>query len=102
RSFHLEIHNQISELDARGLETSLPAAHRKRENLQSQHHGFKYPILTLPVEITSEIFSAYLPVYPECPPMSGLFSPTLLGQICRKWRDIAFDTPSLWRAIKLH
>ncbi|KAJ7257405.1 hypothetical protein C8J57DRAFT_1074416, partial [Mycena rebaudengoi] len=27
--------------------------------------------------------------------------PAVLGQICRKWREIAFDTPRLWRTIAL-
>ncbi|KAJ7258882.1 hypothetical protein C8J57DRAFT_952107, partial [Mycena rebaudengoi] len=56
----------------------------------------------LPVEITSEIFIAFLPTYPECPPMTGLLPPALLGQVCRHWRAIAFDTPSLWRAIQIY
>ncbi|KAJ7232900.1 hypothetical protein C8J57DRAFT_1480508 [Mycena rebaudengoi] len=99
-SLRLGIHNQVSELDA-NLETSLAAARRERENLQSRLHDYKCPILTLPVEITSEIFIIYLPVYPECPPMAGFLSPALLGQVCGHWRAIAFETPSLWRAIKL-
>ncbi|KAJ7225021.1 hypothetical protein C8J57DRAFT_1535582 [Mycena rebaudengoi] len=36
------------------------------------------PILTLPVEITAKIF------------------------ICRNWREIAFNTPRLWRAIDIY
>ncbi|KAJ7612310.1 hypothetical protein DFH06DRAFT_1308118 [Mycena polygramma] len=43
----------------------------------------------------------FLPAYPECPPPIGLLSPYLLCQICRKWRDIAFATPALWRAVSL-
>ncbi|KAJ7238193.1 hypothetical protein C8J57DRAFT_962028, partial [Mycena rebaudengoi] len=96
-----EIHNQISELDAHGLKASPAAARRERENSQSLLHDHKYPILTLPIEITSEIFIAYLPVYPEFPSITGLSSPTLLAQVCRHWRAVALDTPSLWRAIKV-
>ncbi|KAJ7841551.1 hypothetical protein B0H13DRAFT_2676767 [Mycena leptocephala] len=33
------------------------------------------------------------------PPLIGLLSPTLLTQICRKWREIALGTPSLWSAL---
>ncbi|KAJ7247556.1 hypothetical protein C8J57DRAFT_1189964 [Mycena rebaudengoi] len=94
---------QISELDARiiVLEDSLAAAFHEREKLQSRLDEYKYPVLTLPVEIASEIFVAYLPEYPECPPMAGRLSPTVLGQVCRNWREIAFNTPWLWRAIEL-
>ncbi|KAJ7470992.1 hypothetical protein FB451DRAFT_324350 [Mycena latifolia] len=60
-----------------------------------------YPVLTLPTEIVSEIFTHFVPVYPACPPLVGLLSPSTLGQVCRKWRQIAISTPSLWRAIRL-
>ncbi|KAJ6560158.1 hypothetical protein B0H19DRAFT_109672 [Mycena capillaripes] len=68
---------------------------------QERLGSFKYPVLTLPVEIISEIFVHFLPVYPSCPPLAGLLSPILLTQICRKWREIALTTPALWRAITL-
>ncbi|KAJ7106445.1 hypothetical protein C8R43DRAFT_906192, partial [Mycena crocata] len=58
------------------------------------------PVLTLPNEIVAEIFLHFLPDYPECPSPTGLFSPTILTHICRKWREIACATPSLWRAIQ--
>ncbi|KAJ7135139.1 hypothetical protein C8R46DRAFT_923278, partial [Mycena filopes] len=56
------------------------------------------PVLTLPNEIVSEIFIRFLPPYPECPPWMGCLSPSVLTQICGKWREIAFSTPELWRA----
>ncbi|KAJ7459246.1 hypothetical protein FB451DRAFT_1563663 [Mycena latifolia] len=60
-----------------------------------------YPVDTLPNEIISEIFLSFIPPYPEAPPFEGPLSPVALGQICRKWREIAFSTPSLWRAMNL-
>ncbi|KAJ7280743.1 hypothetical protein C8J57DRAFT_1124276 [Mycena rebaudengoi] len=33
--------------------------------------------------------------------MTGILSPASLGQVCQNWREIAFDTPWLWRAIEL-
>ncbi|KAJ7174066.1 hypothetical protein C8R43DRAFT_873594 [Mycena crocata] len=60
-----------------------------------------YPVLTLPNEITSEIFLRFLPEYPLCPPLIGSLSPTLLTHICRQWRVIAIANPALWRAISL-
>ncbi|KAJ7751691.1 hypothetical protein B0H16DRAFT_1225672, partial [Mycena metata] len=53
-----------------------------------------YPILTLPVELTAEIFVHCLPDDPV--PPSGKVAPMLLGRICRKWRNIAKGTPRLW------
>ncbi|KAJ7037915.1 hypothetical protein C8F04DRAFT_1393277 [Mycena alexandri] len=63
--------------------------------------GPAYPVSTLPVEIIREIFFAFVPVYPNCPPLIGLESPTLLTQICHDWRVIAHTTRALWRAIGL-
>ncbi|KAJ7280755.1 hypothetical protein C8J57DRAFT_106031 [Mycena rebaudengoi] len=96
--------SRIVKLDAQiaVLELSLIAVRAERQNLQTCLDTYKYPILTLPIEITSEIFVHFLPPYHERPPATGLFSPRLLGQICRKWREIAFGTPQLWRAIELN
>ncbi|KAJ7149257.1 hypothetical protein C8R43DRAFT_1193004 [Mycena crocata] len=38
---------------------------------------------------------------PLAPPLTGLFSPTLLTHVCHHWREIAHATPALWRAISL-
>ncbi|KAJ7257136.1 hypothetical protein C8J57DRAFT_1517176 [Mycena rebaudengoi] len=104
KSSRSELRCRISELDTciQDLEKSLAVARGEREKLQSRlDDDYKYPILALPAEITSEIFTHFLPIYPLRSPLSGLLSPTLLGQICRIWREIAFDTPRLWRAIEI-
>jgi len=59
------------------------------------------PVFKLPNEIVTEIFFHFLPIYPLCPPLAGIHSPTILSQICREWRGIALATPTLWRAISL-
>ncbi|KAJ7871875.1 hypothetical protein B0H14DRAFT_2191835, partial [Mycena olivaceomarginata] len=59
------------------------------------------PVLTLPNEIVAEIFIRVLPVYPRCPPLTGILSPISLTHICRLWREIAISTPVLWRAVAL-
>ncbi|KAJ7669395.1 hypothetical protein DFH06DRAFT_182863 [Mycena polygramma] len=67
--------------------------------VQERLDSYKYPVLTLPNELVSDVFIHFLPTYPLCPPLTGIRSPQLLLQICRKWRDIALSTPALWRAI---
>ncbi|KAJ7720906.1 hypothetical protein B0H16DRAFT_1792189, partial [Mycena metata] len=83
------------------LERSLSCLEEERSLLQDQLDAYTYPVLTLPNEIVSEIFIHFLPVYPETPPIIGSSSPNVLGHICRKWREIAFRTSVLWRAITL-
>jgi hypothetical protein len=73
----------------------------QEENILAQERldSYKYPVLTLPNEIVSEIFMHFLPAYPFFPPLTGLLSPTLLTHICRTWREIALSTPALWCTI---
>ncbi|KAJ7186646.1 hypothetical protein C8R46DRAFT_1057639 [Mycena filopes] len=72
-----------------------------RESVQARLDAVKYPVLTLPPEIITEIFTQFLPVYPLCSPLLGRSSPTVLTHICHLWREIAQGTPALWRAIDL-
>ncbi|KAF8178175.1 hypothetical protein K438DRAFT_1844702 [Mycena galopus ATCC 62051] len=81
------------------LECSLAELRAEQAVAQQRLDSYKYPVLTLPNEITSEIFIHFLPPYPICPPVVGMFSPTHLTHICRRWREIALATPALWRAI---
>ncbi|KAJ7187964.1 hypothetical protein C8R46DRAFT_1053194 [Mycena filopes] len=87
---------QIEEIDAQISELDDEAAIS-----QERLDNFKYPVLTLPPEILSEIFIHFLPAYPICLPLTGPNPPTRLTQICHTWREIAVATPSLWRAIIL-
>ncbi|KAJ7430424.1 hypothetical protein B0H11DRAFT_943375 [Mycena galericulata] len=81
------------------LNTAIQELRAEQDLIKKQLDEYKYPILALPNEIVSEIFIHFLPVYPLCPPQTGLLSPILLTHICRKWREIALTTPALWRAI---
>ncbi|KAJ7755926.1 hypothetical protein B0H16DRAFT_1274202, partial [Mycena metata] len=65
-----------------------------------------FPILTLPVEIATEIFIWCLPtieqlredhcVRSDAKYLVSLQVPLLLASCCRLWRTIALGTPSLW------
>ncbi|KAF7334440.1 F-box domain-containing protein [Mycena venus] len=85
----------IARLDAQiqDLERSLAALRLEKAVVLERLDSVKYPVLTLPTEIISEIFAHFLPTYPLCPPLTGNLSPTLLTHICHKWREIALDTP---------
>ncbi|KAJ7645144.1 hypothetical protein DFH06DRAFT_595059 [Mycena polygramma] len=96
--FHLDpiglpdLRTQLSRLDT--LIASLTA---ERQRLQAQSDAIVYPVLSLPTEITMEIFLRCLPSQPRlpCPSMS----PLLLTRICHHWREIALDTPGLWQSL---
>ncbi|KAJ7633190.1 hypothetical protein FB45DRAFT_523419 [Roridomyces roridus] len=73
----------------------------ERKKCQQVLADYTYPILTLPTEITSEIFLQFLPSYPHRPNAIGSQSPSLLLQICRQWHDVALTTPALWSTLEL-
>ncbi|KAF7353340.1 F-box domain-containing protein [Mycena sanguinolenta] len=83
------------------LENSISALRLEQAQVQSRLDLYKYPVLTLPTEIVSEIFMHVPPPYPSCSWLAGTVSPTSLTHICREWRQIALSIPSLWRAINL-
>ncbi|KAF7322270.1 YDG domain-containing protein [Mycena chlorophos] len=58
-------------------------------------------IQNLPNELLTEIFMRFLPQYPAFPPLVGPNSPTCLLGVCRRWRNLALHTATLWRAIKV-
>ncbi|KAJ7178163.1 hypothetical protein C8R46DRAFT_1346390 [Mycena filopes] len=73
----------------------------EQDLLYDRLSAYIYPVLTLPPEIVSEIFVHFLPVYPRRAPRKGRYSPVVLTQICRLWREIAVSTPRLWRTFKI-
>ncbi|KAJ7629804.1 hypothetical protein DFH06DRAFT_710177 [Mycena polygramma] len=81
------------------LERFLSELQIEQSKVQERLDLYRYPILTLPDEITSEIFMYILPPAPDFPYLTGRLSPTLLTRICRRWREIALGTPQLWRVL---
>ncbi|KAF8207828.1 hypothetical protein K438DRAFT_345499 [Mycena galopus ATCC 62051] len=67
------------------------------------HGRIIYPVLTLPNEITSEIFVHCLePLFShDGSTPNPLDVPMVLLHVCRKWRYIALSTPGLWTDIIL-
>lgn len=58
------------------------------------HKRLVSPLWRLPTEVLSQIFHCCLPPISE--PNVEVSAPILLTSICRRWRDVAVDMPSLW------
>ncbi|KAF7372159.1 hypothetical protein MVEN_00075000 [Mycena venus] len=71
----------------------------ERTNIKGSLDRIIYPILRIPVEITSEIFLHCLPVDGGRPDATS--APMLLCRICRVWRNIAFANPRLWASLQI-
>ncbi|KAF7343907.1 F-box domain-containing protein [Mycena venus] len=93
---------RLSDIEAQilDLERSLSALLAEKRLVQERIDSYRYPVLTLPNEIVSEILVHVLPPYPDPLPLFGTLSPTTLTHICRKWREVALATPMLWRAMR--
>ncbi|OAX31916.1 hypothetical protein K503DRAFT_805671 [Rhizopogon vinicolor AM-OR11-026] len=59
------------------------------------HRGYKSALWRLPVEVLNQIFIHCLP-QTDCWWISSEVAPILLTKICRKWREVAVNLPSLW------
>ncbi|KAJ6578189.1 hypothetical protein B0H19DRAFT_1371139 [Mycena capillaripes] len=57
------------------------------------------PALTIPPEITAQIFAHCLPDSISPPEIDSV--PLLLGRICSEWRKIAWASPELWTSLKV-
>ncbi|KAJ7044822.1 hypothetical protein C8F04DRAFT_1069640 [Mycena alexandri] len=109
------LRTRLAQMDASIAEhkLSLEALERDRTTVATELYSTAtFPILTLPVEITTAIFTLCLPTIeelheynrrwradPETP--LTLTAPTILVECCRAWRDIALATPSLWTTLPL-
>ncbi|KAG1774384.1 hypothetical protein EV702DRAFT_1047744 [Suillus placidus] len=70
---------------------------RKEKIIQSMtfHKGLESSLWRLPTEVLSQIFHRCLPEDEYLTPSPNL-APMLLTRICRPWRNVAVDMPSLW------
>ncbi|PPQ85440.1 hypothetical protein CVT26_012925, partial [Gymnopilus dilepis] len=70
----------------------------KRRELSSKLNiGHPSIVHRLPVEVTSMIFTLY--VNPSDDDDDD--NPLTLGAVCRRWRQIAWSTPSVWTTLKI-
>ncbi|KAJ7181120.1 hypothetical protein C8R46DRAFT_1319788 [Mycena filopes] len=102
RLAHIESHPEpesISSRRSRSKEERRRRLTEEKNAIQKSLDSIVYPILTIPFEITAEIFVNCLPDRPISP--SGTIAPMLLTGICSQWRKIACSTPTLWAALQV-
>ncbi|KAF8214063.1 hypothetical protein K438DRAFT_1956164 [Mycena galopus ATCC 62051] len=99
------LRRRLADLDTKILEQRqvLQQLHQTRSDVERELHATAtYPVLTLPTEITAEIFLCCLPVFdPLCIPNHKSSAPIVLTAVCRQWRDIALATPVLWSKLQV-
>ncbi|KAJ7872798.1 hypothetical protein B0H14DRAFT_159229 [Mycena olivaceomarginata] len=97
---------RLAELDEEkdALESRLRFLANERRKIVHGLNAVKYPVLTLPQEITSEIFTHYVHDphlgRPGRDPQGR--GPLALAGVCRSWRDICFTTCTLWASLRIY
>ncbi|KAJ7102676.1 hypothetical protein C8R43DRAFT_1047665 [Mycena crocata] len=111
------IRRRLSDLDAKILELRsqqkmiMDALEHDRRALRRELHSTsEFPVLTLPVEITTEIFTQSIQLKSHDDPRRYTYETLailqtsehlILMRVCREWRDIVLSTPTLWTKLDL-
>ncbi|KAL0571041.1 hypothetical protein V5O48_010920 [Marasmius crinis-equi] len=78
----------------------LQARHDELSRFVTSHRMLLSPFRRLPGELWGEIFVRCLP-NGSLPVRSLAEAPLLLTGICRTWREVALNTPTLWNAVHI-
>ncbi|KAK7063533.1 F-box domain-containing protein [Favolaschia claudopus] len=107
-----EIDTQLGQLHSAELESDNHEIKRlevERKAVAETLNSIVYPILSLPVEITSDIFNHHFNQLFKAPrdelPLVDLDTATIAGplflsHVCSTWRSIAIGMPSLWCRVR--
>ncbi|KAF7330942.1 F-box domain-containing protein [Mycena venus] len=96
------LRDRLGELDAQ-----IALLQAERKIIQRKLSSIIYPVLSLPFDVTSEIFIQCIPELSDSDPIfkihthRNLPTPFLLSQICRAWRHVALKTPQLWAVFSI-
>ncbi|KAJ7181641.1 hypothetical protein C8R43DRAFT_969762 [Mycena crocata] len=96
-----DLRTRLAGLDAaiNNQQLVLEQLETERRDVELELQSFTYPVLTLPHEITSEIFIHCLPDEDEQP--NKRHAPLLFLTVCKAWNDVATSIPELWTALSL-
>lgn len=64
-----------------------------------KHKALLHPIRKLPKPVLQRILVFCLPPHPHVPALDRKAAPLTLTRVCRKWREVALDTPRLWQGL---
>ncbi|KAJ7609468.1 hypothetical protein FB45DRAFT_1010471 [Roridomyces roridus] len=97
-----QLRTHLADIRARieTLELELAALRVSELSVSATLDSIVYPVLTLPVEITREIFLHYAgPPIQQYPSQSNP-NPLPLAAVCKLWRTLALSCSQLWPALR--
>ncbi|KAJ7179773.1 hypothetical protein C8R46DRAFT_1074627 [Mycena filopes] len=92
----------LAEIDAElaALRTRAEELAAARKPIVDALKAIIYPILTLPLEITAEIFLRYADKA-EIPDERPCAPPVVLASVCQQWRAVALNLQSIWPHLQI-
>jgi hypothetical protein len=101
-----ELRAELAKIDERtaALQSKLQLLSEQRQSVLQRLDAVVYPVLTLPSDVTAEIFMHYLGNFPVITYNHALktYPPLLLASVCREWRRVALSLPHLWATLRLY
>ncbi|KAJ7743581.1 hypothetical protein B0H16DRAFT_1561006 [Mycena metata] len=100
-----ELRFRLADIDATiaDFETQLALLRAERELVSENLSCILYPILSLPPEMTAEIFLRYVDTASTDSRKGNLIhNPLPLASVCRAWRAIATSTCALWTRVDMN
>ncbi|KAF8214180.1 hypothetical protein K438DRAFT_2149366 [Mycena galopus ATCC 62051] len=104
----IDLRRRLIELDAQIAEHRHVLHQLEETRIAVEHEldAASFPVLSLPAEITAEIFVHCLPPFANLGWSRRLeqdenSAPAVLMRVCRVWRDIALATHALWSVLDL-
>ncbi|KAJ7627939.1 hypothetical protein DFH06DRAFT_725282 [Mycena polygramma] len=101
---HTFLRARLRELDTEmdALESRLYILAVERQRVAKSLSSLIYPVLTLPPEITSQIFSHYIDEPHVGRTRTPGHGPLTLASVCRHWRDLCLSLRSLWSCLRIY
>ncbi|KAJ7155192.1 hypothetical protein C8R46DRAFT_1117166 [Mycena filopes] len=99
------LRSRLAEIDATifDFEAQIALLRAEQELVSESLSRIVYPVLTLPPEMTIEIFLSYVNIGASSARDQNLIhNPLPLAGVCRAWRDVAMSTSALWNRINLN
>ncbi|KAJ7058414.1 hypothetical protein C8F01DRAFT_1232633 [Mycena amicta] len=94
----LALRTRIADIDQHiaRLAIEISSLCEQKKDLEQELHAFVYPVLTIPPELTSEIFTQVVDSVGGTP-----YYPLTLASVCRRWREIALSSYRLWHRLDM-
>ncbi|KAJ7769318.1 hypothetical protein B0H16DRAFT_1715792 [Mycena metata] len=104
RSSASALRTRLSSLDDEmdALEARLRLLSAERRRVLHDLDSIVYPVLTLPAEITTQIFSHYVDDPHIGHTQNPGRGPLTLASVCRSWRDLSLSAWLLWSSLRIY